>query len=149
MDARWIPVLAAALGVLGGVGGAAIGGSVANSGQEQRFESERQAAIEDLRRTTYARYQGAADVLMIKYGLELAALTKEASAEELEALTSVEEQLLELFVAGAAVELIADDQVVQAADAIRQDIPDIGDEEYEALRDDFIGSARNEIGSGE
>src|SRR5918994_1708952 len=142
MDARWIPVLAAALGVLGGVGGAAIGGSVANSGQEKRFESERQAAIDDLRRATYARYQGAADVFRINWELE-------ESTEELKKLKSTEAQLLELLVAAAAVELIADNQVEQAADEIREQILDLSEEEYDALRDGFIGSARKEIGSSE
>ena len=56
MDARWIPVLAAALGVLGGVGGAAIGGSIANEGQQQRFEGERLHQLQDLLIDTYSRY---------------------------------------------------------------------------------------------
>jgi hypothetical protein len=53
---RWIPVVAAVLGVLGGMGGALVGGSIANSGQEQRFENERRAARHDLRQDAYANY---------------------------------------------------------------------------------------------
>jgi uncharacterized protein YukE len=56
MDARWVPVLAAIVGVLGGMGGALIGGYVANEGQQQRFEDERAAHVQDLRRGTYAEY---------------------------------------------------------------------------------------------
>ena len=37
MSERWIPIVAAILGVLGGTGGAFIGGHVANEGQAQRF----------------------------------------------------------------------------------------------------------------
>ena len=53
MSDRWIPVLAAVVGVIGGIGGAYIGGAVANEGQETRFERERAAALQDLRMDTY------------------------------------------------------------------------------------------------
>ena len=49
MAERWFPVLAAVLGLLGGIGGAAVGGYVANKGQGQRFEEERAARIRDVR----------------------------------------------------------------------------------------------------
>jgi hypothetical protein len=42
MSERWLTVLAAVLGLLGGMAGAAVGGYVANQGQEQRFEHERE-----------------------------------------------------------------------------------------------------------
>jgi Methylmalonyl-CoA mutase len=42
-----MPILAAGLGVLGGIAGAFIGGYVANEGQERRFEKERAAAEQD------------------------------------------------------------------------------------------------------
>jgi hypothetical protein len=61
MDARWLPLLAAGLGVLGGIGGAFIGGTMANKGAESRFESERAAAIQDLRREAYANFLGSAE----------------------------------------------------------------------------------------
>jgi hypothetical protein len=38
------------------MGGALVGGSIANSGQEQRFENERRAARHDLRQDAYANY---------------------------------------------------------------------------------------------
>jgi hypothetical protein len=61
MDERWFPVLAAVLGLLGGIGGAAVGGYVANKGQEQRFEEERAARIRDVRLDTYVKYLQAAE----------------------------------------------------------------------------------------
>ena len=39
MDAKWMPVFAAAVGVLGGVGGALVGGSLANAAEEDRLET--------------------------------------------------------------------------------------------------------------
>ncbi len=44
------------LGLVGGMAGAYVGGSVANEGQQQRFENERQTRIENLRIDTYASY---------------------------------------------------------------------------------------------
>lgn len=69
MDAKWIPILAAGLGVLGGIGGAIVGGSLANAAQENQLESEQEAAINDLRRATHARYLGAADAYLIAQGV--------------------------------------------------------------------------------
>jgi len=48
--------LAAVFGLLGGVGGAAVGGYVANQGQERRFEHERAMEIRDLRTDTYVKF---------------------------------------------------------------------------------------------
>ena len=61
MDARWMPILAAAIGVLGGVGGALVGGFAANEGQEKGFERERAAAIQDLRIEEYGTFIGTAE----------------------------------------------------------------------------------------
>src|SRR5919201_4887351 len=61
MAERWLAVLAAVLGLLGGIGGAAVGGYVANKGQEQRFEEERSARIRDVRLDTYVKYLQAAE----------------------------------------------------------------------------------------
>jgi hypothetical protein len=60
MDARWMPLFAAAVGVVGGVGGAWVGGGVANEGQQQRSQSERAAAIQDLRIEVYGDFLGTA-----------------------------------------------------------------------------------------
>jgi CHASE1-domain containing sensor protein len=61
MAERWLPVLAAVLGLLGGIGGAAVGGYVANKGQEQQFEEERAARIRDVRLDTYSEFLRAAE----------------------------------------------------------------------------------------
>jgi riboflavin synthase alpha subunit len=53
---RWIPLVAAAVGLLGGMGGAFIGGWVANEGQQQRFEAEQVAQTRDLRIETYSEF---------------------------------------------------------------------------------------------
>jgi hypothetical protein len=53
---RWVPVFIALLGVLGGIGGAFVGGFIANEGQDQRFKNEREAARHDLRQDAYANY---------------------------------------------------------------------------------------------
>jgi hypothetical protein len=58
MSERWIPILAAVVGVLGGMGGAFIGGYVANEGQQERFDSERKAQVADSRLETYGNYLG-------------------------------------------------------------------------------------------
>jgi hypothetical protein len=61
MSDRWIPVVAAIVGVLGGMGGAFVGGYIANKGQQQRFEEERKTQVQDLRRETYVQYLQKAD----------------------------------------------------------------------------------------
>jgi hypothetical protein len=61
MNERWLPVLAAALGFFGGVAGAAVGGYVANEGQERRFEAERAARLRVLRTEAYRTFLRAAE----------------------------------------------------------------------------------------
>ena len=56
MSDRWIPILAAIVGLVGGLGGAAIGGSIANEGQEQQFRNQRIADLNNLLNETYSRY---------------------------------------------------------------------------------------------
>src|SRR2546430_17053012 len=53
---RWIPLVAAVLGLAGGMGGAYVGGAVANHGEGQRLRDERASQVEDRRRNTYATY---------------------------------------------------------------------------------------------
>lgn len=59
MSERWVAILAAVIGVLGGMGGAFIGGYVANEGQQQRFKEEQSARFAELRRDTFAEYMRA------------------------------------------------------------------------------------------
>jgi hypothetical protein len=61
MAERVFPVLAAVLGLLGGIGGAAVGGYVANKGQEQRFKEERAARARDVRVDAYVKFLRAAE----------------------------------------------------------------------------------------
>jgi hypothetical protein len=68
-----MPLLAAGLGVAGGIAGAFIGGSLANEGQERRLESEQSDAAQALRREAYAEFIGSADEV---------ALTLEASSPD-------------------------------------------------------------------
>ena len=56
MNERWMPVLAGIVGVVGGVGGAYVGGAVANRGQEQQFEKSRAAQLQDVRKDAYVKY---------------------------------------------------------------------------------------------
>ena len=103
MDARWMPLLAAGLGVLGGLGGAVVGGWLANEGQENQFESERAAAAQDLRREAYGIYLGAAQEV---WATDL----EEGSEDEKDAAA------VRLFVAEARIRLVAEnDNVWEAA----------------------------------
>ena len=61
MNERWIPILAGVIGVVGGVGGAVVGGVIANEGQEEQFEKDRAAELQDLREQTYVKFVGAAE----------------------------------------------------------------------------------------
>jgi hypothetical protein len=61
MPEHWVTVVAAVLGLLGGMGGAAVGGYIANQGEQQRFEHERAAEIRDLRLDTYVALLRAAE----------------------------------------------------------------------------------------
>ena len=61
MSDRWLPVLAAVLGIVGGVLGAAVGGYIANEGQEAQFKQERAERIRDLRLATYSKFLRAAE----------------------------------------------------------------------------------------
>ena len=81
MAERWFPVLAAVLGLLGGIGGAAVGGYVANKGQEQQFEEERAARIRDERLDTYVRFLRAAENERIHPGETSNDVINAASAE--------------------------------------------------------------------
>lgn len=61
MPEHWVTVVAAVLGLLGGMGGAAVGGYIANRGEQQRFELERAAQIRDLRLDAYVTLLRAAE----------------------------------------------------------------------------------------
>ncbi len=128
MGERWFPVLAAALGLIGGVAGAAVGGYIANQGQEQRFEEERAARIRDLRIDTYVRF--------------LRAIEDEHSnaGERPDALFLAAEAEVALLARGA--------DLRRAAAALTDETVNYDDEQeekYTRARDSFIELAHAEI----
>jgi hypothetical protein len=153
MDARWMPILAAGLGVLGGIAGAFIGGYVANEGQERRFESERAAANQDLRREAYVTYLGTAQEVI---ATELAESVKAEPSQ-----AAINAVAVRLYVAEARVVLVAEkDAVTDAAAALREALiigpSDVSkthaelQEEYDQAADNFLAVTRDELeGSGE
>jgi hypothetical protein len=56
MSERWVPLLAAVVGLLGGIGGAYVGGTVANQRQQDRFEYEQSAEARNLRMDAYVDF---------------------------------------------------------------------------------------------
>jgi len=128
MGERWIPVLAAALGLLGGVAGAAVGGYIANQGQEQRFEEERAARIRDLRVDTYVRFLRAVE-------------------DEHSNASKMPDSIF--LAAGAEVALLAGgDELRQAAAALTDEVVNYDpeqEEDYTEARDSFIELAHSEI----
>ena len=125
---RWFPVLAAVLGLLGGIGGAAVGGYVANKGQEQRFKEERAARIRDVRINAYVRFLRAAE-------------NGKFHAREVE--DSV------LYTAEAEVALVARTAALRrAAERLRERVFDYEpgiEKPYNAARYSFIELAHDEI----
>ena len=132
MAERWLPVLAASLGLVGGVAGAAVGGYVANTGQEQRFQEEREARIRDLRIDTYAKFLRA---------VENEKVNNAAVADSLVLTAEVEVALL-----------ASTDALRQAAARLSERARnwDVGEEsEYTASRERFVDLAHDEIDAGE
>ena len=130
MPERWLTVLAAVLGLLGGMAGAAVGGYVANEGQEQRFEHERARELRDLRINTYVKLLRAA---------------------EGEHNRPVETQDVIVRTASAEVSLVARDPAIRdAASRLTEEALFANSEAaYMRLRDDFIELAQAEIEPGD
>ena len=146
MDPRWMPLSAAALGILGGVLGAFVGGSLANEGQERRLESERAAAKQALLSEAYGTYIGTAEEVW-------ATALSGGAPEEIDAVA------VRLFVAGARVALVAEnDKVRDAAIELREVLtPEEGTypegeegerqqaKAYKEATENFLAVARDEI----
>jgi hypothetical protein len=126
---RWIPIFAAVVGVLGGMGGAYIGGYVANEGQQQRFESEQDARLQDLRRDAYADF------------------VEEAANVEFKA-DKGENPVDKLLGAEAKAGLYADSDIQNAAtalsDVVREEDPD-SETPYEQRVGQFVDEARTQL----
>jgi hypothetical protein len=142
MNARWMPVLAAVVGVLGGVGGAIAGGAVANSGQEQGFDRERLAAIQDLRIEVYGNYVATAEEVAGK-------ILEDSPHEEIAA------GLIGVIAAKGRVLMVAQDEAVARAalnvtaelnTAVEEGATTQDDlKDYISAADNFVVLARDEI----
>ena len=122
---RWVPVVASVLGLAGGMGGAYIGGQVANDGQRQRFEHERATRMQDSRRETYVAYLQELERHFFLGGTPERARAAEAAV---------------LLVSSAAIR----DAATKAGDAANGD--DLAS--YTAARDAFIELAQQELMAG-
>jgi transcriptional accessory protein Tex/SPT6 len=127
----WVPILVAVVGLVGGVGGALAGGKISNEGQEQQFDSQRTAEIQDLLIATYARYLRDATTVWVFVANEDPKLedphTKQLAAEAFASETEVEFE--------AASEAV-DDAAQQLYNAATE-APDT----FEETRQDFIDAA--------
>jgi hypothetical protein len=134
MESRWMPVFAAAVGVIGGVGGALIGGLVANEGQEQQSESERAAAIENLRVDTYGDYLGSAEALVGKLSLDFSQPERDAA-------------LVRLVSLRARVFIVAEqpDAMRRRANAITEAVNNDDQDAYDDAARNFAVAARDDI----
>ena len=149
MDAKWMPVFAAAVGVLGGLGGALVGGSLANATEQERLDTERRDAREDLFRATHGEFLAAADAFYLSlllahsvYNVDDEAIT---DAENLQITDAIRPEAREFYRAGAAIELLVNSEVAAAADKLEDEFEDPDEETYDALRKNFIRLAKKEI----
>lgn len=127
MNERWLPVLAAALGFFGGVAGAAVGGYVANEGQERRFEAERAARLRVLRTEAYRTFLRAAEREREDYNRDNTLLY--AASNEV------------ALVAGSKALGPAAAQLVAVFDK------DLSEDEFQKRRQTFIDLAKADLGS--
>ena len=147
MSERWIPILAAAVGVVGGVAGALIGGYVANEGQQERFESERRAQIADSRLETYGNYLGELNKWIIVGGDGEAVTTAQGEVLLFSSSEELRQAATELFEAATNINeaLKAQDQ----DEEISQEESDSLIEEYNDKLRKFISEGQQEAGISE
>lgn len=129
MPEHWVPVVAALLGILGGMGGAAVGGYIANRGEQQRLEHERAAEIRDLRLDTY--------VMLLR-------------AAELEHAQPVETDDRVVRTAEAEVALVAPTGAIREAASkfAANALYGTSEQDYTRLRDEFIDLAQAVVEPG-
>jgi len=133
-EQRWIPIVAAVVGLLGGIGGAAIGGSIANKGQKQRFKDERRAELNNLLIETYSRY------LTTTARTHAVALLGDVSPADERRLVG------DVLSAEAEVRFVTDDGRVEAAAAqLKITVLEPRLKEYENRRDAFIDAAERSL----
>jgi hypothetical protein len=135
MSERWIPLLAAVVGLFGGAAGAYVGGSVANEGQQQRFENEQTAEARDLRLDAYADLLRACEA-----AYEIDEATSPARKSEL---------VGELTAAQARASLITSStDVQQAADELGPNegaCGKVAGDVHQSAKDRFIDAAQPEV----
>jgi hypothetical protein len=139
MNERWIPVLAAVVGVLGGMGGALVGGSLANQGQEQRFEIERQAAIQDVHTEAYATYLEAS--IKTLYNLELL----QAENEDVRSNPEYVKLVNTAIEAQSVVWLLADPQLTDVTRRLTNALSDGDYDLVQELLGQFVALARKDV----
>jgi hypothetical protein len=96
----WIPIVAAALGLVGGVAGAYIGGEVSKDAQAQQFMNQRNAELQDLLIGKYGSYLRASSKWALEPGseeLRSEALAAETEVEFLAADPDVDAAAQDLF----------------------------------------------------
>ena len=132
MSERWIPIMAAVVGLLGGIGGAAIGGSIANEGQDKRLKNERVAERNNLLLETYRRYLQTAATAYVTIGN----LGNDRTMEKVKVAS-------EVFGGEAEVRLVTDEEKVEdaAADLNQTVVKNRSQRAYETDRDRFIEAA--------
>jgi len=126
--------MAAVLGLIGGIGGAYIGGKVANEGQQEQFKNQRIAQIQDLLIADYGKYLRAAEIVAADTRLS----TKARSGVKRGA------DYLEFSAAEAEVHLIASPELWVAAKRVRASF-DESESLYRAARDAFIQRAQQDV----
>lgn len=142
MDARWVPILAAGVGIFGGVGGAYVGGSLANAGEQNRISSERRAQVQDLRIRAYGEFLQSAEQIVSKVVRGAADASLDAPFER---LAGAEQVVL----------LVADDDAVREAASAVTDVVN-GDKtsdaqqlaDYKRAQTAFLEVARQELRTG-
>ena len=133
MTERWIPIVAAVVGLMGGLGGAAIGGSIANEGQEERFRNERLAELNNLLIDTYSRY--------------LRTTANAAAVQQLGGTPRAEEVKVagDVLSGEAEVRFVTSEDNVEAAAARLRDAALEDADTYEDARDRFIEAAEQSL----
>jgi hypothetical protein len=131
---QWLPALAAALGLLGGIGGAYIGGKVANEGQQKQFENQRIAQLQDLLISNYGDYLRASERFAADADLpdDVRSQVKKAS------------DLVEFSAAEAQVHLVASDDLWEMAKGVRRSFEE-NRAAYREARNTFIEQAQKDI----
>src|SRR5215218_1396303 len=141
MSERWIPVLSAVVGVIGGLGGAVIGGYVANAGQEQRFDDERAAHIQDLRRDRYVNYVTELMKLTFVGGVPVQAITAQTDVALLSSSPAVQDAARELGEAAGELNEALEEEKKGNGDASEEN------QTFSRKLDTFIEVAHEEVKS--